>query len=213
MIGQKEATPITKRPDKKTLQGYTGVYAINSSFYAKPHQSGEQLYQYITISGDTLFEQSTGNQKTALSIVGKDLFIPGGSRTLRFQFHRNEKGQVNSIELYDVPIQTGPHRVQMKTSLPLPKPKQAITLDAKKLLMLKGKYDFGGGLILPVEVEGNRLYFQQPAQEKEEFFAENEINFFSKATDVTIEFTLNGKVVSGIKVKVQGDVYEGKKIE
>jgi hypothetical protein len=143
--------------------------------------------------------------------VGKDLFVPAWWANTYYQFHRNGKGQVISLELYDVPFQTGPHSVQLKTNLPLPKAKKAIALEAKKLEWLRGKYDFGGGLILLVTVEAGKFYFQLPGQEKEEFFAENETNFFSKATDVTLEFTLNNKVVSGIEVKVQGAVYEGKK--
>lgn len=213
MVGQKEARPVAKQINRKTLQGYTGVYAINSSFYAKPRPSGEPFYQYVMLGGDTLFAQSPGNPKVALLPVGKDLFVPVWWANSYYQFRRNEQGQVTSVELYHAPFQMGPHDVQQKTSLPLPKEKQAIKLNAKKLELLTGKYDFGGGLILPVTIEGNRFYFQQPGQGKEEFFAENDTNFFSKATDVTLEFVLTNNVVSGIKVKVQGAIYEGKKIE
>jgi CubicO group peptidase (beta-lactamase class C family) len=204
--------PITKHLSKKSLEDYSGVYAVNHSFYAKSNSGGKQ-YQYFTIVGDTLFAQSPGYSKGPLINVGKDLFVPAWWANTYYEFKRNKKGQITSVELYSKPLQTGPHSVQTKTDLALPKEKQAIILDVAKLDLLKGKYDFNGGLVLPLTIEGSKIYFQLPGQEKEEFFAENEANLFSKATDTTLEFITNNGKVTGIIVKVQGTNYSGKKLD
>ncbi|RYE43635.1 MAG: class A beta-lactamase-related serine hydrolase, partial [Sphingobacteriales bacterium] len=99
LVGQKHSKPMFKRLDKNALQDYSGVYAVNSSSYAKSHSSEKQLYHYFTVIDDTLFEQSPGNPKNALLLIDKDLFVPSESGTSHFQFHRDEKGQVISVEL------------------------------------------------------------------------------------------------------------------
>lgn len=205
--------PAIKHLAKKALDEYTGVYAISQSFYAKATPPGESLYQYFTVSGDTLFAQSPAYPKGALVNVGKDLFAHAWWTSSYCEFRRDKKGKVISVELYTVPIQTGPRNVQKKTDLPLPKAKQAVTLDAAKLASLNGKYDFNGGFIIAIITEGDRIYFQMPGQGKEEFFAENEMNLFSKATDSTVEFTSENGKISGLIFKVQGTRYPGKKME
>ena len=87
-----------------------------------------------------------------------------------------------------------------------------MAIDVNKLGQLKGKYDFGGGFIIQVSLEGNKIYIQATGQEKEEIFAENQTNFFLKTVDATIEFLIvNGKV-SGMFLN-QGGKFEAKKIE
>ncbi len=205
--------PLVKNSqiDTKTLIDYSGVYAVNSNLFAT--QAHEPVYQYFTVSGDTLYTQSAGYKKGPIFNVGKDLFVPAWWDDQYYQFNRNDKGDIISVELFNDPLPYGPHEVQIKTDLPLPKEKQVMKITADKLALLKGRYDFTGGLVLPVIVEGSKFYFSLPGQEKEEYFAENETHFFSKNTDVTLEFTLDGLAVSEMKIKSQGMEYVGRKIE
>lgn len=205
VAGQTLMQPSTNVVDEKTLEGYTGVYAIH-------HVSGEQLYQYYTTKNDTLYAQSPGYSKGVLLNVSKDLFVPVYG-TQYYQFHRNEKGNVISVEVYTQPIQSGPDDLNLKTDMPLPKEKQAVTLDVKELQVLQGKYDLGGGLIIPVTVEENRIYVAKPDGGKEEIFAEDKDHFFSKTTDMTVEFTkANGNITLMI-IHTQGIKIEAKKVE
>lgn len=100
-----------------------------------------------------------------------------------------------------------------KTALPLPKEKHEVVIDVKKLELLKGKYDFGAGIIMPVTLKENKLYIKQPNQEKEEIFAENDTTFFSKIIDISFEFIKENDKVSGMIVIAGGLRYESKKIE
>ena len=130
---------------------------------------------------------------------------------LYYLFHRNEEKTIASMEIYSEPIQYGPHDMQLKTDLPLPKVRKSIVPDMKSLAQVKGKYDFGGGFVLIVILEGTKVFLLM--DKKEEILAENETDFFSKATNINLKFIKKDDVVSGVIVTVQGTKYEGKKIE
>lgn len=198
--------------NKKALEEYSGVYAMHRlGGRISTNSTDEKMYRYLTIKDDTLFSQSKGGSKNPLLHISKDLFAFKNSNTY-CRFNRNKIGTVVSLEIYSKTIQYGPNELEPKTDIPLPKEKQAVTIDSNKLGELKGKYDFGGGFFILVSIEGNKIYIHPTGQEKEEIFAENETNFFSKTVDANIEFTkINGKV-SGMILN-QGGKYEAKKVE
>jgi CubicO group peptidase (beta-lactamase class C family) len=197
--------------NEKTLKDYTGVYALqHTGGYTAFDSAGGQIYRYFVTKEDTLYEKLPGGTLYQLMHVGKDLFTPAWGIPY-YQFHRNKMSGIASVEIYNAPIQYGPHEWKVKTDLPLPKEKQSITLTANQLESIKGKYDFGGGIIVPVTIEGSKIYLQQPAQDKDEIFAETETQFFSKK-DFTLEFIKVGGKVTGMIIHV-GATYEGKKIE
>jgi CubicO group peptidase (beta-lactamase class C family) len=206
LVGQTITKPSFIRTDRKKLDEYEGVYAMHNAA-----RNAAQQYQYITIKNDTLFSQyprSIYNYR--LLNVDKDLFV-SENRDQYHQFVRNAKGNIVSVELYDEPPQLGPRQLNIKTTMPLPKEKQAVALGRNKLELLAGKYDFAGNII-PVTLEGNRIFIQPPGLETTEIFAENETNFFSKEITYTIEFIkANDKVVG--MILDTGDKIEAKKIE
>ena len=206
--------PSNVRMEKKKLNDYTGVYVVRRPGSSpSSDMAGDQVYQYFLMSSDSLFAESTpGGSKEPLLPVGKDVFAssyPGKY----YQFNRDEKGNIISVELYSEPIQYGPRELKMKTALPMPKEKQAITLEIKKLELLQGKYDFDGGNIGVVTVEGNKLFIQMPGQDKEEILAENETDFFSKPTGITFKFKKNENKISGLLVNNGGRLWEAKKTQ
>jgi CubicO group peptidase (beta-lactamase class C family) len=207
VIGQTLIEQSTTYIDTKTLTEYTGVYAI-----PVPDSSASQKFQYITVKNDSLFSQSPGDFNYNLIYVSKDLFVSQYKHEYH-HFQRNEKNEVVSVELYNEPIQLGPRHLNTKTTLSLPKEKQAVIIDVKKLVLLKGKYDFGGGQIVFVTVENNKLYLTRPTEGKDEIFAENDTTFFSKTIDWTWKFIKENDKVSGMIVIAGGSRYESKKIE
>lgn len=193
--------------DMKKLAEFTGVYAIHNI-----DRNAPQMYQYVTAKNDTLFSQYPGDFNYNLLYVRKDVFI-SQYRNQYYHFLRNDKNKIVSVELYDEPVQSGPRQLNPKTALPLLKEKHEVVIDVKKLELLKGKYDFGGGIIMPITLEENKLYIKQPNQEKEEIFAENDTTFFSKRIDISFKFIKENDKVSGMIVIVGGLRYESKKIE
>jgi CubicO group peptidase (beta-lactamase class C family) len=202
VAGQTLTKPSARHIDQKTLEVYTGVYRIHRANARIPDDSARrQIYQYVTTNGDTLFAQVQYYWKTPLVNVSNDLFADGNHYYL---FHPDEKNKVVSVELYDEPVQLGPHEVELKTDLPLPKEKHPITLNIHQLELLPGRYDEGNGIILSVTVDGDNVYLQLPQQDKFRILAEDETHFYFDQIDGTVEFIKEKNKITGIIVNLGG---------
>lgn len=103
--------------DKKSLEEYKGVYSIHS-----PAHDFLPTEQYITYKDSHIYAQlKEGDEledKVELFTIGKDLFGRKNSPQ-QFQFIRNKKGKVISIDVFNFPIQYGPYETCIKTDNPL----------------------------------------------------------------------------------------------
>lgn len=198
----------------KNINEYGGVYALHADGVKHVGDSiDKNQYRYFTNKQDTLFAQTTGVLRDTMFHVSKDLFIHKNGLLL-YQFHRNAEDKIVSVEIYYELIQYGINELNFKTilSLQLPEEKHAIILNIKQMDLLTGKYDFGGGLVLPVTTDKNKIYFQLPGKEKEEMFAQDELNFFFKTSDATIEFIRDKDKITKMIAKLGGEIHEAKKI-
>jgi CubicO group peptidase (beta-lactamase class C family) len=104
--------------DKKTLEEYKGVYSINS-----PAHDFLPTQRFITVKDNNLFAQLKEGEDLEevkqLYYIDKDFFAIKNSPQ-KFQFIRDKKGKVTSIEVYNFPIQYGPFETNLKTELALP---------------------------------------------------------------------------------------------
>lgn len=210
-------TPVTKRvaqkADPTTLREYTGVYEVKriggrvASNYDK-----EKTYRFLTASNDTLFSQRSGQEKSPLQFVDKDLFMfKDGAVMVRF--NRDAKGAIVSATIFSEPMSIGPDQIEPKTSMPLPKERVPITLPELILNRYAGTYDFGNGFQITVTVKDGRIYEQATGQMRLEIFPESETRCFLKIVDATLEFLVdaNGKT-TGLILHQMGK-HEAKKIE
>lgn len=212
VAGQVNAKPSFNVIDEKMLEEYTGVYTIHrSGSRIVINSTDEKMYRYLTVRGDTLFSQIKGGSKKPLLNISKDFFAFKSGNSY-CKFHRNDNGTIRSLEIFNEPIQYGPTELELKTDVPLPKERQAVTVDINKLEQVKGKYDFGGGFFVQVSIEVGKIFMQATGQEKEEIFAENETSFFLKTVDATIEFLYDNGKVTGMVIN-QGGKYQAKKVE
>lgn len=199
----------------KNINEYSGVYALHADGLKNVGDSIDKTqYRYFTSKHDTLFTQTTGIIRDTVFFASKDLFIHKNGHLL-YQFHRNTEDKIVSVEIYYELIQYGINEVNFKTalSLQLPEEKHAIILNINQLNLLTGKYDFGGGLVLPVTTDGTKIYFQLPGKDKEEMFAKDELNFFFKTSDATIEFVGDKGKIKSMIAKLGGEIHEAKKID
>jgi len=180
--------------DKKQLSQYTGVYQIHRiGARVATNFTNEQLFRSITIQNDTLYSQSPGGFKEILTCIGKDLFR--FENNIRLRFNRSKTGAIESLETWFEPLSRGLTELEVKTTLPFPKEKIAISIDEKVLKSYAGKYDTGQGYFMEIGASGNSLFILGTGSDKEELFAENETTFFLKSRDANITFTkVNGKV-------------------
>ena len=116
IAGKQLSSPSKIKPDNKTLQEYKGVYSITSpEFNLKP------MLRHVTISNDTLFSQiiDDEDEKIPLVYTDKDFFSIKNSAK-KFQFIRDKKNKIISLEVYNEPIQYGPRQTNIKTDKQLP---------------------------------------------------------------------------------------------
>lgn len=103
---------------KKILDEYKGVYVINS-----PAHDFLPTERYITIKDNKLFAQLKEGDEledaVELFTIDKDFFGRKNSPQC-FQFIRDKKGKVISIEVFNSPIQYGPYETNIKTDKQLP---------------------------------------------------------------------------------------------
>ena len=166
------------------------------------------MYRYITALDTILSSQEPGGWKTPLINIGRDLFFMTSTGTY-FQFNRDEKGTIASLERFAKPLQFSPRAVEAKTDRALPKEKAPITLPEDILRSFAGKYNFGGEESRMVGVEGSRVSVQGIGG----VFPETRTRFFSKSWCGTIEFTKDSRgAVTGMVVTGFGTSH-GKKVE
>jgi hypothetical protein len=145
-----------------------------------------------------------------LTCIGKDLFR--FENDIRLRFNRSKNGNIESLETWFEPLTHGPTELEVKTTLPLPKQKIAVLIDAKILELYKGKYIIEQGYFMEISMHENGLYLNGDGDNKEELFAENETTFFLKSRDVKLEFVKIGGKVTGLILN-EGMKTIGKKID
>lgn len=208
--GQALVTPPKLYVDKKQLRQYVGVYRIHRiGARVATNFTNDELFRSVTIQNDTLYSQTPGSFKEMLTCIGKDLFrFENG---IRLRFNRSKNGNIESLETWFDPLTHGPTELEVKTSLPLPKQKIAVPIDAKILELYKGKYTIEQGYFMEISMHENKLYLNGDGDNKEELFAENETTFFLKSRDVKLEFVKTGGKVTGF-VLSEGMKTIGKKM-
>jgi serine-type D-Ala-D-Ala carboxypeptidase/endopeptidase len=93
-------------------------------------------------------------------------------------------------------------------------PKNQVVLSSEILDRYVGRYQFSPTDVLTVTREGNRLFGQEPDQDKFEIFAESEHDFFLKIANVQIMFEPNGSAPATVCIwRQDGQDQKGKRIE
>ncbi len=104
--------------DNQLQEEYKGVYSINS-----PAHDFLPSARYITTKDNKLFVQLKEGDELddiiELFSIDKDIFGRKNSPQ-RFQFIRDKKGKVVTLEVYNSPVQYGPYETHVKTDKPLP---------------------------------------------------------------------------------------------
>jgi len=195
------------------LRDYEGAYQVHTSGgRIVPNYSDEPMYRYITVENDTLRSQESGQSKTALIPLKRDLFYFKGSEVSYLHFFRDEKGNVAALEIYEEPVKFGPDEYEPKVDVEMPKEKVEIEVDADILQRYEGLYDFGGGFSMKVVVEGSELFIIPTAQPKQRAYADSENSFFFKEVDASMKFVEeNGEITK--MIFTQGMTYEADKVE
>ena len=195
------------------LSDYEGAFLVHASGgRIVSNYSDEPMYRYIRLENDTLRSQQSGESKTPLIPLKKDLFYFKGSELSYLQFYRDDEGVVAALEIYNEPVKFGPDEYEPKVDVEMPDEKVEVEVKAEILKRYEGRYDFGGGFSMEVIAEGNELYIIPTAQPKQRAYAESENSFFFKEVDASMKFVEeNGEITK--MVFTQGMTYNADKVE
>jgi CubicO group peptidase (beta-lactamase class C family) len=145
----------------------------------------------VTREGEQLFAQLTGQPRFEIFPKSDTTYF---WRVVEAEvtFVKDEKGRV-----------TKAHHKQGGQTIDAPRIEDIapVTVDAKALDAVVGRYDYGGGkAILTVSREGDRVYAQLTGQPRFEIFAKSETEFFWKVVNAQVTFVKDkdGKVVKGV---------------
>ncbi len=195
------------------LSDYIGAYKVHTSGgRIVANYSDEPMYRYITLEGDTLRSQKSGEGKKTLIPVKKDLFYFEDSEVSYLHFFRDENQEIVALEIYTEPVKFGPDEYEPKVDVEMPNEKTEIEVDAEILKRYEGRYDFGNGFFMDVTTEGNKLFITPTAQPKQRAYAESETSFFFKVVDASMQFVEENGKITGM-IFTQGMTYKADKIE
>ena len=166
----------------ETLQKYVGTYEL---------RPGARCY--ITLEGDQLLTQLTGQAKFPLFAETETKFFLK-IVDAQVEFMKDKQGRITHI----VHDQNGQERKWMRISDSTPPERKAITVAPDILKQYVGTYPLSPAFAITVTLEGGQLITQATGQQKFPIYPESENKFFPKAFDAQIEFVrdANGVVTS-----------------
>jgi hypothetical protein len=176
----------------ETLDQYVGRYDYNGAILT------------VTRDGNRLFAQLTGQPRFEIFPKSETEFFWKVVEA-QVRFVKDEKGRVIKAI----------HR-QGPDSIEAPRLEDTVTiqLDPAVLSSYVGKYDYGGGRVMTVTREENRLFAQLTDQPRFEIFPKSDTEFFWTVVQAQVTFVKDatGKVIKGIH-RQGGQIMEVRKIE
>jgi hypothetical protein len=167
--------------------------AVSSTILAKyvgTYQMAPEVNMMITLAGDQLTSQMSGQGKIPLFAESETLFFPKVVNA-EIEFGTDDKGR------YLILHQNGRDMKALRISDTVAEKKE-ISVSPAILAAYAGTYELRPGFDLVVTLEGNQLITQATGQGKLPIFPESETRFFPKVIDAEIEFfrDVTGSVTS-----------------
>jgi CubicO group peptidase (beta-lactamase class C family) len=185
------------------LTEYTGVYEIHRMGLRTTEQlSDGPMYLRVTTSGDTLYIQQTGSERSWLRPAGKDQFLPARSEGSYYIFTRNAAGNVDAVKNVGTMWSYGQEVRNKKVKIEPPQPIQPKSISPQKLASYVGSY-YDGSLDTYrfIEADGGKL-FNKVQGMRQELIAVADNKFVRKGVeDVTYEFVNDANGSSYMIVK------------
>lgn len=205
--------PAAINLDKSTFDEYTGAFEVNrNGARLLKNFSDDKQYRFVMNGGDSLIMSRTGGSKFGLFPYEKDKFFAKNSGK-RFEFIRNNEGNITALKVFDYPVTFGPADVCLKVNVEIPSERKEITLTPEAMKIFEGEYELQPGFILKFFVEDGKLYIQPTGQEKLIMHPETDNKFFLKEVDAQAEFIQDSDGTVNKLIFTQGRKFECKRIK
>jgi len=159
---------------KEVLPAYVGTY-----------QMAPRVNMMITVDGDQLVSQMSGQGKIPLFAESSTKFFPKVVDA-QIEFEKDGNGKVTGLILH----QNGRDVKAPRTSDTVLE-RKAISVKPEILTAYTGTYQ-AGPMTLTVTLEDGHLMMEPARQRKSELFPESETSFFLKVVDAQVEFQKDG---------------------
>lgn len=176
---------------------YTGTYEYVPGFNIIITKSKEQVFAQITGQGKAEIYPETENKFFYRAVDAQ------------ITFETNEKGEVTGLELVQGSVQLKAKRIG-----DAPEESSGIKVDSKILESYVGEYELMKGFNIAISTDGEHLYAQATGQEKFEFYATSETEFFNDTIGAKVSFVKDdeGKVTS-LVLEQAGQSFNSPKIK
>jgi len=167
-----ERKAITLPPE--TLQRYVGTYQLSPGVMC-----------FVTLEGDQLMTQLTGQRKFPLFAESETKFFLK-IVDAQVDFAKDNKGEVTHFVLHQNGHDVTARRISGK--IEVPPERKTITVAPEVLKQYVGTYPLSPAFAITVTMEGGQLMEQATHQPKFPIFPEASDKFFLKVVDAQIEF-------------------------
>jgi CubicO group peptidase (beta-lactamase class C family) len=160
--------------DPAVLRGYVGNYQIGPNFFVS-----------VTLEGDQLVTQASGQPKIPIfPESSRDFFVKEFDAQMTFV--PDGQGRATEVILH----QGGQdhHAKRYEGELPRPKEHKEIKVDPKLFDGYVGQYQLAPNFVITITREGDALFAQATGQPKFQIFPESERGFFLTVVDAQITF-------------------------
>jgi hypothetical protein len=176
--------------DKKSFADFVGRYMYQGAVLT------------VTLEGDRLFSQLTGQEKFEIFPSAPDEFF-WKITDAKVVFLRNEKGEV-----------TGAQHTQGGATFKAPRITEAeVKLTAAELDAILGKYQYAPGAVLTVTRDGDSVFAQLTGQPRFQIFPKSATEFEWRVVPATVRFSKDeaGKVQKAVHTQ-NGTTLEAPKL-
>jgi hypothetical protein len=204
MFGQPYDLPVRKTPlavAPAALDEFCGVYRL-----------GEDQYRVFRRDGEGLTSRRTGGAILKLLPESADRFYYTHDNASTAAFVRDATGAVVAHVMHQQGVDSRHEKLTGAAADSIMALQNEVVVDPAVLARYVGDYELAPGFVLTFRTRDGRFFTQATGQTELEVFAAGETEYFLKAVDAQISFTVTAGAVTGVVLHQNGRDMPGPKI-
>ncbi|MEW6207172.1 MAG: serine hydrolase [Acidobacteriota bacterium] len=199
-VGASLREPVAIKLPAEALDKYVGVY-----------ESSEKQEFIVRRQGDKLILQHPLFGGVEIKPVSETEFFLEPLPASRVVFSKDASGRITGFVMS---ASIAPDEEAKKTIRPLPKPKEAASIDPAIYDNYTGDYELAPNFVITISREGNKLMGQATGQPKVELVPQSSTKFHIAVVNAEIEFTLDAQgKATGLTLIQGGQKMQAKRVK
>ena len=204
MFGQPYDLPVLKTPvavAAAALDEFCGVYRL-----------GEDQYRVFRRDSEGLTSRRTGGAILKLLPESADRFYYTHDNASTVAFVRDATGAVAAHVMHQQGVDSRHEKLSGAAADSIMALQNEVVVDPAVFARYVGDYELSPGFVLTFHTRDGRFFTQATGQTELEVFAAGETEYFLKAVDARISFTVTAGAVTGVVLHQNGRDMPGPKI-